>query len=384
MTSVSDQLARYTHTRASDWFPLARARDGLRLVCDALAAERGPGEVVTQAFTCLSAVAPICAAGHTPVYGDLDPQTYALDPTRVPLSERTRAVVAQHTFGMVGSETEELARLARERGAIVVEDSAHCVARLARCAGRPVADVSVHSFGAEKILPTSFGGALWVNPDMEDQRLRHTIIAHARALEALSVRERGAAATYRWQMRAYTHTPVLGERARGLAQRLGVFWPPVTEAEIAGEVARPRSPSPLMLRRAEAGLARLEENMAARRRLAKIYVDILSGVVEIPALAREIQPLARFPLTIPTTSGLSGEDVFRTLTAEGYFIGKWYRPSLFPGVEDPARYNLDPTLASLPTTRRLTLQAVNLLLTVTPDEARETAGAIRALIEQQH
>ena len=55
-------------------------------------------------------------------------------------------------------------------GALLVEDCAHCVTRMARdAAGWPLADISVHSFGVEKMLPTRFGGAIWVNPRLRER-----------------------------------------------------------------------------------------------------------------------------------------------------------------------------------------------------------------------
>ncbi|MBD3688734.1 DegT/DnrJ/EryC1/StrS family aminotransferase [Nanchangia anserum] len=380
--TIVDELARYTHTRAADWFVLARARDGLRLVGEAVADVRGPGDVVTQAFTCVSAVTPFIATGHTPIYGDIDPDTYALDPARLPLTPRTRAVVAQHTFGMIGEETAALAERAHRAGAILIEDSAHCVARLGRRDGQPVADVSVHSFGAEKILPTSFGGALWVNPDIEDQNLRHAIIARARRLQALSGREKVAAASYRWQLRVYSRTGSWGQRLQDRASHAGLFWPPVTAGETAGESAPARAASRSMTRAVSRALVELPANLAHRRDVARRALEVLGSSVEIPALARSGQPLTRLPLAIPHESGLSGEEAFASLSAGGIRIGKWYRPSLFPGVADPRYYNLDPDLTDLPETRRLTAQVLNLMLRGSADEVCAAARAVRDLVER--
>ncbi|MBE9940144.1 DegT/DnrJ/EryC1/StrS family aminotransferase, partial [Cellulosimicrobium cellulans] len=159
--TATRMLADRTGTDPADWFLVFKARYGMEVVFRALAEARGPGDVVTQVFTCSTAVDPVLVAGLRPVYAEVSPATVAIDPDRLAVGPDTRAVVLQNTFGIVDeAAARRLRDAARSVGALLVEDSAHCVGRLARDAdGTPVADVSFHSFGVEKLLPTRFGGA---------------------------------------------------------------------------------------------------------------------------------------------------------------------------------------------------------------------------------
>ena len=145
MTSVTlrDSLAAHTGTSAQDWFPVFKARYGMLAVFRALAAARPDrADVVTQTLTCSTAVDPILVAGLTPDYAEIDPATFAIDPGHLLLPDAAAALVIQHTFGLIDSgASQALAEAARAGGALVVEDSAHSVARMAREAvGRPLAD----------------------------------------------------------------------------------------------------------------------------------------------------------------------------------------------------------------------------------------------------
>src|ERR1039458_1020949 len=56
-------------------------------------------EVIIQAFTCVAVPCPVLATGAKPVFADIDPTTFNLDPASVEerITARTRAIVVQHT-----------------------------------------------------------------------------------------------------------------------------------------------------------------------------------------------------------------------------------------------------------------------------------------------
>ena len=181
----------------------------MAVVFRAVAQVHGPGEVATQIFTCSTAVDPILVGGLRPAYGEVSPDSVALDPDRLTTGERTRAVVLQHTFGIVDqARAQALRARADEAGALLVEDSAHTAGTLARDDdGRPLADVSVHSFGAEKMLPTRFGGAVWVDPGMADTAVRDRLTADLAALPVAGRRLDATARAYRTQVRLLNRLP---------------------------------------------------------------------------------------------------------------------------------------------------------------------------------
>jgi dTDP-4-amino-4,6-dideoxygalactose transaminase len=373
MSELARALAARTGTRPEDWFGVLKARSGMEVAFRVLREVRGPGSVLTQVFTCATAVDPVLAAGLEPRYGEVAPATLALDPARLQVPDDARAVVVQHTFGVVDdAATEALREAALRAGAVLVEDAAHAATRMARRDGAPLADVSVHSFGAEKLLGTKFGGAVWLSPDL-DADVRGPLVAALRGLPAPGVRLRFSMRTYRGQQRVLTRLPG-GDRLRDALTRLGLHEPPVAPVERAGRLAHPpMRPSRWVERTVLDALAWSGDVQARRAAATEAYARALAGL-EMPAVGRA--PLVRFPLYAPDAA--SAERVVETLRAEGVPAGRWYRPALFPGPTDPALYRYEP--GTLPVTEDLVERVVNLPTTVTPARAERIAARVRELL----
>ncbi len=84
---------------------------------------RGPGEVIVPTLTWVSDISSVLAAGHTPVFMDIDPRTLAMDPKQViaSLNQNTRAVFLTHCQGFDGLTDELIAELA-QHGIPLIED----------------------------------------------------------------------------------------------------------------------------------------------------------------------------------------------------------------------------------------------------------------------
>jgi dTDP-4-amino-4,6-dideoxygalactose transaminase len=380
---VTRQLADLTGTLAEDWFLVFQARYGMLQTFAALADQRSERSVVTQLLTCATAVDPILVAGLLPVYAEVSPDTLSIDPERLALDDGTAAVVIQHTFGIVDEDqSRAVAQAARAAGAMVCEDSAHCVGRMARGTdGAPLADVSFHSFGVEKMLPTKFGGAVWVNPRLSDADLRAAIVKRLAELKAPRPLLRFAARTYRYQLALLNRLPgALRSPLRGLLITTGVFAPAVAPEETDGRLAhRPAAASRWVAKNVASRLAGVRALEQQRADAVKAYAEVLGAELTLPAGVRADQPLVRFPFLAP--AGVDADAVITALRARGIVSGSWYRPALFPGAADPAVYGYTPGDGAAAVTEDIVARIVNLPTNVTPESALQIARETLEVID---
>jgi perosamine synthetase len=135
-----------------------------------------PGdEVITASHSFIATANCIRYCGATPVFVDIDPETYNIDPARVAeaITPRTRAVLAIHQMGMPCDLTA-LVALAKRHGIILIEDAAcaagsqiHVDERWDRI-GKPHGDIACFSFHPRKVITTGEGGMLTTsNPEFD-------------------------------------------------------------------------------------------------------------------------------------------------------------------------------------------------------------------------
>ncbi len=110
--------------------------DALLLALKAVGVKPGD-EVITSAFSFVASASTIVLAGAVPVFADIDPQTYNLDPARLEaaITPRTRAVVPVHLYGQPAA-MDAITATAQSHKLAVVADAAQAVG--ARYADRPV------------------------------------------------------------------------------------------------------------------------------------------------------------------------------------------------------------------------------------------------------
>lgn len=131
-------------------------------------------EVIVPSLTYIATANAVRYAGATPIFVDVDPKTWCLDPTLVKsrITERTKGIIAVHLYGHP-ADMDALGEIARSRGLWLVEDAAE--AHFARYKGRPVGslgDIAMFSFYGNKIVTCGEGGALVLNDPQLEQRAR--------------------------------------------------------------------------------------------------------------------------------------------------------------------------------------------------------------------
>jgi len=162
--ALERELAAYLGVRHA--ITLNSGTDALVIALRALGV--GPGdEVITTPFTFFATVEAICHAGATPVFADIDPDTFTLDPdlAAAAVTPRTRAIVPVHLFGHA-AEMARLRDLAGAHGLRVVEDVAQAFG--GRFRGRllgTLGDFGAFSFFPSKNLGAYGDGGLLITAD---------------------------------------------------------------------------------------------------------------------------------------------------------------------------------------------------------------------------
>ena len=146
---------------------VANGTDAITIALMAMGIGSGD-EVVVPSFTFFATAEAVCHAGATPVFCDVDPETYLMTAESVSqsLTDRTRALIPVHLFGNV-APMDELIELAEERGMSVIEDTAQATGATSkgRKAGS-IGNAGTFSFFPSKNLPCfGDGGAIATNSE---------------------------------------------------------------------------------------------------------------------------------------------------------------------------------------------------------------------------
>ena len=167
-TEVASYLgARHAITCAS-------GTDALHLALDA--AGIGPGdEVITTPFTFIATAEAICYVGATPVFADIDPGTWNIDPAAVEaaITPRTRAILPVHLFGQP-ADMDALNRIACNHELLVIEDCAQSfgASTPAGMTGTRGLAGCLSFFPSKNLGCYGDGGLITTNDDAMAERLR--------------------------------------------------------------------------------------------------------------------------------------------------------------------------------------------------------------------
>lgn len=224
-----------------------------------LAADVRPGdEVITASHSFIATANSVRYCGAEPVFVDIDPETFNLDPARIQeaLTGRTRAILCVHQMGMP-CDLNTILGVARERGVVVIEDAA-CAAGSEilvnghwESVGRPHGDIACFSFHPRKVISTGEGGMLTTNNPEMDQNFR---VARHQGMSVSDTERHGASHVI------FESYPTVGYNYR------------MTDIQAAIGIKQ---------------VERLAGLVARRRALAARYGEILSG---IPGLGLPIEP----------------------------------------------------------------------------------------------
>ena len=130
-------------------------------------------EVIVSSITFAASANCVRYCGAMPVFADIDPETYNIDPesVRKQISSRTKGIVAVDFTGQAVKH-DALAEICREKGLLLIEDAAHAIGTKYKV--RPVgsiADMTCFSFHPVKTVTGGEGGAVTTNDERLYRRL---------------------------------------------------------------------------------------------------------------------------------------------------------------------------------------------------------------------
>jgi dTDP-4-amino-4,6-dideoxygalactose transaminase len=140
----------------------------------------GPGdEVITVSHSFIATANCIRYCGAAPVFVDIEPNTYNIDPERVEraITPRTRAILAVHQMGMP-CDLPALVEIANRHAIVLVEDAACAAGSQIRVGeewqaiGRPHGAIACFSFHPRKVITTGEGGMLTTADPALDHEFR--------------------------------------------------------------------------------------------------------------------------------------------------------------------------------------------------------------------
>jgi len=122
-------------------------------------------EVILPSFSFMAVTNAVLAAGAIPVFVDVAPGSWNLDPAKVEvlIGPRTKAIIVVHTFGFPAA-TDRIVSLARRHGLFVIEDACEALgAELSDRKAGTQGDIGILAFYPNKQITTGEGGALVTN-----------------------------------------------------------------------------------------------------------------------------------------------------------------------------------------------------------------------------
>lgn len=239
----------------------ASGTDALQIAMMALGI--GPGdEVITTPFTFVATAETIAILGARPVYVDIDPRTFNIDPSRIEsaITPRTKAIIPVHLYGQP-ADMDPLCDLARRHAIPVIEDAAQAMG--ASYHGRKVCalgTIGCISFFPSKNLGCFGDGGMVVTNDPALAESMRVIASHGSRVR-------------------YYHEVL------GLNSRLDTLQAAILSAK----------------------LPHLEEYNTARRKAAARYNELLSGLpVTVPYVAPGVDHIFhQYTLRVPRRDALS-------------------------------------------------------------------------------
>jgi dTDP-4-amino-4,6-dideoxygalactose transaminase len=297
------------------------------------------GEVIVPSFTFVATAHALQWQEITPVFCDIDPETYTINPSRVAelITPRTTGIIGVHLWGRP-CDTQALADIAHERGLRLLYDASHAFG----CSHRGEAigsfgDAEVFSFHATKFINTCEGGAI------------------------------------------LTRSDALAEKARLMRNFGFVTYDDVTHVGTNGKM------NELSAAMGLTSLEDMESFVGVNRSNYELYREGLSGIAGLRVLEYDDRERCNFQYVVVEVdegaSGVSRDQLVDVLAAEGVLARRYFHPGCHR--MEPYRSYFPHAGLLLPVTERLGARVFSLPTgtSVGPDEIQKVCEIIALSIE---
>ena len=175
---AEDRLSSYTGAKHA--VVVNSGTSALHCACIAAGIKEGD-EVITTPITFAASANCVLYCGAKPVFADIDPETYNIDPAsiRAHITDRTKAVIAVDFTGQV-VKADEIRAICDEFGLIFIEDAAHSIGSSynGKMVGN-IADMTCFSFHPVKTITAGEGGAILTD---NDEFYKKLVLAHTHGI----------------------------------------------------------------------------------------------------------------------------------------------------------------------------------------------------------
>jgi dTDP-4-amino-4,6-dideoxygalactose transaminase len=263
--------------------------NGTLALITALQAERITGEVITTPYSFVATSHSLLWNGIQPVFADIAPGTFNLDPAKVEaaITPRTTAIMPVHVYGEP-CQTEEIQRIADTYGLKVIYDAAHAFG--VKKNGTSIlnhGDLAVLSFHATKVFNTFEGGAIVCHDAKTKKRIDYL-------------------------------------KNFGIADEVTVVAPGIN-----GKMNEVQAAFGLLQ------LQHMDHVLSSRQHIDQMYREALDGIegLTIPALPPGVdRNFAYFPILVGKNFPISRDNLYHRLRDNGVFPRRYFYPliSSFP------------------------------------------------------
>ncbi len=318
-------------------------------------------EVILPGYTCVMNVNPIKYAGAKPVYVDIEPNTFNMNVNLLEekITNKTKVIIAQHTYGYP-CEMDTIMKIAQSSGICVIEDC--CLALGSKYKGRMVGTFGKAGYFSSqwnKPYTTGLGGMLITS----DKELADRI----ESLQADEMCQPSGREVFMLRMQLIIYRLFIYPGTTASAQRLFRYL--MKKGAVVGSSSTNeyepvkaddffKAMSSVQARSGIRQLGKIEKNNAHRKKMAKLYDELLAAKGWQPGRydSKVVEPvMVRYPIRIAEK-----DEALAQAAKAGIELGSWFECPLHP-IETPLA-SYDYGLGMCPEAEKAGKEVVNLPL----------------------